>query len=527
MQRHSLSQVLTRLDNAQRNALHSKQVAIGQDVNESRYDKRAIKELLKYVDDKKAALRTLNYLRSLTNDKGERFCRSSGHYSDMRAQFDNFAAQEKGNFTWNENFQRAQRIVSDRYALAQLQVLQYNTDDDIVSAIDDWSTSAGWEQIEYFHQGVSRKKDLLSSIYSRYKKEEDKALLEGSFNKPILTAYRTQGSGEFDEDGKPTGTWKSKKRAVNMVDMFVVIAESKFGDPLNHFLSTYPYSAIGKDDDDIVQILNQLRMRYPGYISLDYSKYDSTIPSWLIHAAFQVLKGAFKGMSDKDERLLNIIEEDFTYKWVLTGEGFEYYTHGNPSGSKLTSIINGICNELITESWLAAFQVTGRYMIMGDDNIIYTDMTLNPDTVYSVGTYITHNYGIKVNHDKTTFGDSYEDPEFLSRIWTRFAPYRHLSEIIAHIAFPEKFRDYKDPTKQLTPAIVVYSYYLASWPTFKWKTHYTEVLPVDRRKFRNYSWTREQMNEMPYNVRTYLLVNKDTTFSDVAYHERMADTATV
>lgn len=513
MQRRSLSHVLSGLDNAQQNALESKRVAIGQDINEQRYDKRAVKALMKYVTDKKHAMATLNYLRSLTNDKGERFCRSSGHYSDMRAQFDNFAKREKGNFTWSLNFRRAQRIVEDRYSQAKLKVLEYNSDADIKDAVDDWSTSAGWEQIVYFKQGVSKKKDLLPQVYSRYREEEEQALRVGSFNKPILTSYRTQGSGAFTPEGKPTGTWKSKKRAVNMVDMFVVIAESKFGDPLNRFLTSYPYSAIGKNDDDIANILNKLRMQYPGYISLDYSKYDSTIPSWLIHAAFQVLRMAFVDMSEKDSNLLDVIEEDFTYKWVLTGEGFEYYTHGNPSGSKLTSIINGICNELITESWLSAFKVNGQYMIMGDDNIIYTNMLLTPDTVYSVGTYITHNYGIKVNHDKTTYGDSREDPEFLSRFWGHRYPYRTLEDLIMHIAFPERFRDYCDPDKALDPELIVFAYYLGSKPTFWNQTNYMQVYNVRLDDFQHLKWSREQMNELPYNIRTVLLINKKTTFT--------------
>jgi hypothetical protein len=96
------------------------------------------------------------------------------------------------------------------------------------------------------------------------------------------------------------------------VALSLSVAEAKFVWPIEeYFLKKYEHSAIGKSDNHITWWVNVQRSRFRNFISLDYSKFDSTIPAWLIHAAFTIIRAAFVEM---DERLLDVLENDFTHK---------------------------------------------------------------------------------------------------------------------------------------------------------------------------------------------------------------------
>lgn len=474
--------------------LKSYQARIRKDLVQRIYDDRATQVLLNYAFDPGKIEAELSYLSTLTNDDGELFCRSMGKYSDMEAQFRNFQAPEKDSFRWNRHYRRAVATVSKRYAKAELKALEYHSDDDIYNAVTDWSTATGWT---YITEGYRKKVDVLSGVFEVYQNREAAAKDEGSFGTPIICGTRTQGSGAYDATGARTYTWKSKKRAVNMVDVYTIIAESKFGAPLNQWLKTYDYTAIGKDDKWLTSWVNRHRMEGSCYVSLDYSKYDSTIPSWLIKSAFDVIRSAF---SEYDAKLLSVIEEDFINKNIITGTDIIHVTHGNPSGSRLTAIINGICNEIMTETWLDAFGIRGEYNIMGDDNLIYTHDVDNA-LVDRISHYIIHNFGVQVNTDKSNFGSTNTDPEYLSRYWGWDGPYRSMGEVISLIAYPEKFRPYNRKDVQLTPELIIYSYVLAYRRTMD------EMMDTDRFlrdigiSIAGISWTKEQREMVPYNIR--------------------------
>jgi hypothetical protein len=315
---------------------------------------------------------------------------------------------------------------------------------------------------------------------------------------------RTQGSGAYDEAGQRTGTWKSKKRAVFMVDVYTIIAESKFGYPLNEWLKEYSYTAIGKDDKWISRWVNSMRMEGYNFISLDYSKYDSTIPSWLIHSAFDVIRAAF---SEYDSTLLSVIEEDFINKSIITGDGIINVHHGNPSGSRLTAIINGICNEIMTETWMEALNVHGVCNIMGDDNLIYMPWRVDDALVSQISHYITHNFGVKVNSEKSNSGSYKSDPEYLSRFWGYSGPYRNVGEVISLIAYPERFRPYNRKGVVLTPEMIIYSYVLAYRKTMDELIDTEAFLRDINFSFTSIRWTKEQREAVPYNIRVHVELN--------------------
>jgi len=464
------------------------------------YDDKAVAMLLAYAFEPWKIEAELKYLANLTDDRGRKFCRSIGEYEDIKVQIDNFLSGEKPSFRWNSYYQAAIRKVAQRYSAAKLKSLKYSSSEDIYEAVTDWSTSAGWEG---YVNNLRKKRDFLGDGLIRVHLErEAEALKNGSFMDPIILGTRTQGSGAYDENGERTHTCKMKRRFVSVVALHPIITESRFAEPLTQWLKDYAYSAIGKPDPWLTNWVNEQRRNGRYFISLDYSKYDSTIPSWLIRSAFDIIRTAF---SEYDEQLLALCEEDFINKNFILADGVGHATHGNPSGSRFTAIVNGICNEIITETWLAKFGIDAEYNIMGDDNLIYVrKVAVEGSLVSDVSNYIMHNFGVKVNSDKSNYGDYSKDPEYLSRYWSSHGPWRWFGDIISLIAYPEKFRNYNNPYVKLTPALIIWSYILG------YKKSMTTIIDVPRFMaeqhvaFENVEWTKELRESIPYNLRTYV-----------------------
>lgn len=462
------------------------------------FDPRAKEVLLAYAKNPKEVERIIQYLDNLVDADGVKFGRSIRQPEKMNEIIESFQRPEKSSFRWNVNYQHAVKSVKERYSKAHLKFLTYHSDDDISEVIKDKTTSTGMEGII---SGRRKKGEVLDGSLTRLEVEENLAKKVGSFNKLILLATRTQCSGEFNLDGTPTGTCKHKTRPVNMVDVWVVISELKFVNPLNKWIKGYRYSSIGKDDRSLTSRVNSLRFLNHSYISLDYSKYDSTIPSWLLHDAFDVVRCAFDVY---DEELLSVLEEDFINKNLLLSDGIIHVTHGNPSGSGFTSLINGICNEIITETWAKALGYHVDYTIMGDDNLIYFKETLERHEVEEICSYITHNFGIVTNSDKTTSGNSDAYPEYMSREWRPNGPYRSMQEIVSHILYPERFRDYaKHP--EMTPELVVYSYLLAYPANIESWFRRDDFLRETKLGTPDLRFSKEVITALPWNIRSGLI----------------------
>jgi hypothetical protein len=461
------------------------------------YDDRAVEMLKAYVFNQGALENVLQYLKHLTDNDGIPFSRSYYNYQLYQESWVGFCGPEVASFRWNEHYQAAVERVIDRYSIAHLAPLSYHSDSDIFDAVTDWDTSAGWTKII---SGSSHKRDYLDGIFDHWSAISQQALEIGSYNCPIIPGKRTQCSGAFDEDGNESHTCKHKNRAINMVDIMVIISERKWAKPLTQWISTYPYSAVGKPDEWICNWVFTQRMQRRSYISLDYSKYDSTIPSWLIRSAFDVIRSAF---NDCDSNLLNVLEEDFINKNIITGDSIIFTNHGNPSGSGFTTIINGICNEIITETWMHAFGLSGHYNIMGDDNLIYLDYSFPSDLVHRIASYIKHNFGVVVNPDKSSYGTPKDYPEYLSRFWTEAGGRRDFGEVISLLAYPESFRPY-DEYDDLTPQLVIYSYILAYPVTMRKNMDVDRFIRDTGLREESIQWTKKTRQQIPYNVRTYV-----------------------
>lgn len=418
------------------------------------FDDKLLGVCLKWAKHPEQLLELREYLNQVRSADGRRFSRSYSSCESMMKTVEPFYGNHAPNFTWNSHFQRAKEVVLSRYKRFELTPITYRDDEDVLRHTENRKASTGFYGIE---TGIRTKGEFCQQLpVDVIKQYADDAIQSGSFNDITIFGTRSQASGELEEDGTPTHTFKWKTRAVWVTNAPRVYSELRFAHPLSDKMQAYPHSFIGKSDADITHWCNNARTHGEYWLSLDYSKYDGSIPGWLIHEAFDVLRASFPSLNEYDVALLKVLERDFIHKrCLLKGNEIVWVHDGVPSGSAFTSLVDGICNELITETWAHALGVKlAYYAILGDDNLIYT---YEPFDVDAIASYIRHNFGVVVNVDKTDNGGRYDDPRVLSRIWRAGGPYRHPAILCSHMWYPERYRVYKG---NLTPELVFYSYIL-------------------------------------------------------------------
>jgi len=448
---------------------------------------------------RKKVARELSYLRSLSDPSGKRYCRTMWNFDGMMPRLSLFMQPDVPSFVWNRNFRRALKRVVERYP-KHLKMAVWKTDADVKSALSDWSTSAGFEGIK---TGLRKKREYLQGILSELCRKEDEAIKNGRYQDPMMLGRRSGVKGEFTPDGKPTGTCEHTSRPVMMVSLWQILTEARIAVALEGFLRFYEGTAIGKSDQMITDEVNRLRLTSAAYVSLDNSKYDSTLPEWLLHAAFDVLEQCFDFRDQREKDLFRVVRMSYIYKTLILPDGPVSVKKGTPSGSRLTSLINGICNELITETWLSAFNRRAKFIIMGDDNLICLTETENniSQLVRDVSSYVEHNFGMKIHPDKSNCGTWDEDPEFMSRTWGVLGPYRPEHEVISKIAYPETRRPYWK--ESVTPELIIYSYILGYAQTMRSLMDVDRFLRENNPRILEALSDKDVCRELPWSLRTY------------------------
>lgn len=416
------------------------------------FDDKVLNVIEKYCIDQSQVAAVRKYLNECLDQDGIQFCQSIKQYAKLEDAFHLFSQPDYTSFRWNRHYQQALKEMIDEYSIYRLTCLRYSCDEDLINALPKVNTHSGWT---YIRTGSKKKGDNMEDVFSTYTCVVNKAIEEGSFNVPILPGVRTQASGAFEDDGTFTGTCKHKTRLVSMVDLYQVLAELRFAKPFQKIFCQKSYYAGGKSTTLISQEISNLRMKFGHYISLDYSHFDQSISSWLIEDAFKIIRASFSDMSDQDQKLWDVVIEDFIHKNFVTANGVVHSDKGVPSGSMFTQIIDSLVNILMIKTFLIAKGERGGMIVMGDDNLLYTNYHFDK---YEIATYLSKNFGVEVNADKTTEGSMRDDPQFLSRSWRANGQWRHPNVLLSKLIYPERFRVYDDV---VTPELIVYSYILA------------------------------------------------------------------
>lgn len=448
--RQSALEEINRLDAAQTKRLKTYTENLSTDREKVLFDDKILAVLEPYLVNSKETKEVLCYLDSIG------YSCANYSYTQINTQLERFLENDHTDFRWNKFYRAQKSEMMKEFQSWFLNQVEYRKDDDIRDVLPKKTTHAGFE----FIITGDRKKGayLEKGVLNKYLDRERLAREEGSFNNTILIGTRTQAGGAFDKDKEYafTGTYKKKTRLVSMVRLWLILAECKFAKPLQFALGKTEWYAGGKDDEKIARriLTNRAKSRY--HLTLDYSHYDQSISSWLIRDAFEIMEQAFKHDPFFDKELFDIVREDLVHKYFIDGKGrVRESKKGVCSGSMFTQLVDSIVNKLMIGTYMRSKDLNWSCMIMGDDNLIFTNEELNKDEICS---YLSHNFGIEANPAKCSNGNTFEDPEFLSRFWRPSGVWRHKYDLISKIMYPERFRDYK---KGADAVLIIYAYILS------------------------------------------------------------------
>jgi len=220
--------------------------------------------------------------------------------------------------------------------------------------------------------------------------------------------------------------------------MFLV--ESMFAPELIlRYLSSSTPMAFGLTKVQIGASLTQIENSGVRY-SLDFSGFDSSVPSGIIHFAFRVLRSHFAEWDEFHEKAWNRLIGYFINTPIMMPDQSIWRKHGGiPSGSYFTQLIDSIVNYVAVQ--YAFLRSLGqpveveKVKVLGDDSVI------------GHGTYIPierlakyfGELGLRLNERKTKISRFGKEPvEFLGHIWYHGIADRPVEELVKRLVFPEK-----------------------------------------------------------------------------------------
>lgn len=433
---------------------YRKSLVRSQGVGSPLFDSKVYSLLKGYVWDEGALDSNVDYLNNLVDKEGYSFSRNLKLYDHTQEAMERFIAPDHPSFRWNENYQQSLKWLKNLFSKTKLIPQRYESDDDIRAALPKINTHSGYT---YIISGLKKKGDNIDGLYNKLKHRKN-SIRKGIAveSTPVLVAFRTQASGEFEDDGSRTNTCKHKTRIVSMYDLLNVVLELQFSNPIQQYMNSLDQYAGGKDEGQIGAIIHNYAHKHKKFMSIDYSSFDQTISSWLIEDAFDVLACAFPRMTDGQRKEFNQIVNNFIHKDFILAEGVLHSDKGVPSGSMFTQIIDTVVNWIVILTYFNSKSQTCDMIAMGDDNAIFCD---EKESIKDLATYVSKNFGLIVKvDDKSNEGLTVEsDVKFLSRYWSPGGPWKHPNQLVSRLLFPERFRDY---THEVQPQHVIFAYIL-------------------------------------------------------------------
>lgn len=244
------------------------------------------------------------------------------------------------------------------------------------------------------------------------------------------------------------GNGGPKTRLVWMAPLPTTIVGTRYSKRVLEALSRRRPFVWGLRGHEQGAIISEIESRFRYVYSLDFSKFDSTVPSRMIDDAFRVARTHL----DLDEGELGVWRRyvnDFIHSRIIAPDGHVYQKHkGVPSGSAFTSIIDSIVN-LILVSYMWE-KVTGhslphdRVLVMGDDVIVGSNSRLSLSQLASAASDL----GFVLSVEKSTITDKSRESKrfddnrthFLGHWWVHSQPHRPERELLQRMVYPERHR---------------------------------------------------------------------------------------
>nr|QIJ70085.1 RNA-dependent RNA polymerase [Chiles partiti-like virus] len=321
---------------------------------------------------------------------------------------------------------------------------------------------------------IRKKGEVDQKIFDMLQSMERNAVQNGSYDEPTQIGIRLQVSVPIDEggnltlryedDGSVSLDFKQKTRLVNMVSFCRIYTELKYSYDVQAYFGVQGWYAGGKSMAKIGDTLNDWRSKYLYWVSLDYSKYDQSLPGWFIRDAFAIIRRWFRFRDSEEEEAFDIVVNDFIHKGLVSDEkGNITHVHdGVESGSMFTQIIDTLCNYMMVYYFciLKGLKIGTdiNFHICGDDIIIFHNGGF---VAVDYMNTIRKVFGVRGSVDKSIVENrvcSHDDPEYLSRTWKWAGPYRDPHELIIKLIYHERWRNYGDGENEVLPIEVLKAY---------------------------------------------------------------------
>jgi len=252
------------------------------------------------------------------------------------------------------------------------------------------------------------------------------------------------------------GTAGPKTRLVWMAPLATTIVGTRYSKRVMEALSRKRPFVWGLRGHEQGAIISEIESRFKYVYSLDFSKFDSTVPARMIDDAFRVAR-THLNLTDDELSVWRRYVNDFIHSRIIAPDGHVYQKHkGVPSGSAFTSIIDSIVN-LILVSYMWE-KITGhslphdRVLVMGDDVIVGSNSRIALGDLASAASDL----GFVLSVEKSTITDKSAETKkfddnrthFLGHWWVHSQPHRPQSELIQRMVYPERHRK-REPAEYL------------------------------------------------------------------------------
>jgi hypothetical protein len=401
--------------------------------------------------------------------KDPRFSKSVYHRDKVFLALDSFMGNQNPSFLWNDCCKMAISLVRDLLKKAgqgveRLEAMDLNSPTIVEDAFSNLDASMGFlfpgrHKIDDPELIVMAAKALVNEL-------PDETYM-------ALAMYRVQLGNVCDGEELTPEEVRVKERLIWCIDAATVLVEALYARPFtDRIMVNLVQYAGGKDPAKINDYMQTWR-RNGYWLCIDYSKYDSTIPSWLIAVCFDLVKEWF---GEEHHNVINWLCKQFTFTKIWTPNGVKKKNHGIPSGSYFTQIVGSLANLVMVHTYfyslcgkdkekhvkLTTYHGETSCMVMGDDNIMFTSMKVD---IKHLSTYLKKNFGVDVSTDKEKIaeGGTFDCPHFLKREWRIGGAWRNPLELFVNMVRNERMRTYDC----YSPYHIIYGYMVTYPESFK------------------------------------------------------------
>lgn len=164
-------------------------------------------------------------------------------------------------------------------------------------------------------------------------------------------------------------------------------------------------------------------LRYSS-VSVDWSAFDQTVPSWILHRIIDRLvhrlsiPHEFRLHTEEDvykKEIIKILTSHFIHTQLILPDGSRFTAkhHGIPSGSQGTQLVGTIANMVVIRYLISEFHIPAHsLMCLGDDSYFeIEDETVPPFTLMAVRAQEL--FGMNMHPDKCIFNPPHTAMDFL------------------------------------------------------------------------------------------------------------------